>query len=234
MLEALGYITGTLIAVTAAYVLGTFKGSGQKRNYRGSWVVAEDFGIFGFGMHERYRSRAKAEIAARHARSEDTPDFGVTVMSYDDWLKATLNRVHDRQNWSLVYDMYVKLRNINDVINRQNEAAVAVEENGRADEILSGIAGLHARMNHTDEILSGALGMLDRFREHMTHLDAALTQHTEKVGHVTAEMKAIVDDEVTSASSIDPRTESLQLPGSTERPIIRAARGVVGPPGSMA
>ena len=232
------YATGAPVATTAAYVLGRMTQRKSMKNDSELIAVVVDHGIFGLELESRYRSRPHAESRRRYLAQQGEK---VEVMFYAAWLAAMTEKVHSPAYWDAVMNLEDQIDRLNAAIAKANEPSAVEttilpvvpevplidEIHDRFDEIKTGIAGLGARMNRTDETLAEVQRMMDTFHKHITKLDHALESHTSKVGHVTAEMNAIVNDE--SAFRKNAPTNEFPRPsgGGTKRP----ARTTVRVPG---
>jgi methyl-accepting chemotaxis protein len=205
-------------------------------------AVVVDHGVFGLELESRYRSRPHAESRRRSLVQQGEK---AEVMPYVAWLSVMTEKVHSPAYWDAVMYLEDQIQKLNSAIEKANapsnaettllpvlsphhDIAVIDEMHDRFDEIKTGIAGLGARMNHTDETLAEVQEMIDKFREHITHLDRTVEDHTSKVGHVTAEMKAITADEQSAFRKNAPTNEFPRPAwGSAQRP----ARTLVRLPG---
>lgn len=232
------YATGAPLATTAAYVLGRMTQRKSMKNDSELIAVVVDHGIFGLELESRYRSRSHAETRRRFLTQQGEK---AEVTPYATWLAVMTEKVHSTAYWDAVMHLEDQIQQLNAAIERANaettllpvlppdrDVSVVDEMHDRFNEIKTGIAGLGARMNHTDETLAEVQRMIDKFREHITHLDRTVEDHTSKVGHVTAEMKAITADEQSAFRKNAPTNEFPRPAwGSAQRP----ARTLVRLPG---
>lgn len=219
---------GAAVSLSGAYVLGRMDSIHRVRKVRDTWVLTEDLGVFGFALLGQFRSRATAE---QERRRWSNSGRRFDVMAYSEWLAETTARVHSIKNWERINRIVFQVKKV-----EATETTILpvippplAHPFQKMDEIATSIEELGIRLNGIDNRMSDAFRLMDQFRAHITHLDQQFTDHTEKIGHVTAELKVISDDE-----EHGPSTRPLKLSGTAGRPRIRSTRGLVGLDGKLA
>ncbi len=91
----------------------------------------------------------------------------------------------------------------------------------RIEDISRGVAEIGNRMNHSDAVISDALRLMDVFRDQMVDLTAKVSDHTSKVGHITAEMDIIRDE--AEVSPYPPVYDNVSAAGRSAQRAVRLA-----------
>jgi hypothetical protein len=205
------FASGVSISVTAAYLLGRMDARRRFRKVRDTWVLVEDLDFFGLAMLDQMRSKTKAEQARRRWANSGR---SIEVMAYSEWLERTTTHVHNIRNWEHVKRILSQIEKVNALWDETTPTLLPVDVkpglNFETETVLNGLAEISLQIADLAHRIDSA--------------EKLFVQHTEKVGHVTAEMRAITEDEGSSS----PFTRPFKLSGQAGRPLIRSTRGLVG------
>lgn len=220
---------GVLVSTTSTYFLGRLTARRDAMKGRSGWIAVVDRGVFGYEPTGTYRARARAEQQRRSLEAGGEKSFVVTVPGFEalvlDWVgsPATWGRIDEVEKWIEEINARLKPKPAADV---ETTILPAVADPGpgaeRIDGIASQIAALSVRVGSTEEMVREAAELMDAFRDSIVALEATMREHNDKIGHTTAEMRAIAEDVERNVQ--DPVTKEFPVPSG--RIMVRTPSGL--------